>query len=178
MRRRCRHALLTSLLAASLTIPFAASSRAAELADSKPRIIVMSAFEPEVEALLKQTEDQRKVTINGVEFTLGRLSGQDVVVFMSGISMVNATMNTQLALDRFNVRAIVFSGIAGGVNPALHIGDVVVAKRWGQYLESVFARQIGNKFVLPPFFNKVFPNFGMIFPQNVTVRTAQHPEGQ
>ena len=45
--------------------------------------------------------------------------------------MVNAAMNTQLVLDRFNVTHIVFSGIAGGVNPSLNIGDVVVAERWG-----------------------------------------------
>ena len=73
------------------------------------------------------------MTINGIEFTLGKLAGKDVVLFLSGESMVNASSNTQLLLDRFNVKAIVFSGIAGGVNPALHIGDVVVAKQWGRH---------------------------------------------
>ena len=46
--------------------------------------------------------------------------------------MVNAAMTTQLALDRFNVSAIIVDGIAGGVDPSLAIGDVVVPDRWGQ----------------------------------------------
>jgi adenosylhomocysteine nucleosidase len=41
-----------------------------------------------------------------------------VVLFLSGISMTNAAMTTQLALDRFRVTHVVVSGIAGGVNPA------------------------------------------------------------
>ncbi|MBW8718458.1 MAG: hypothetical protein JF629_22185, partial [Variovorax paradoxus] len=65
-------------------------------------------------------------SVNGVEFTTGTLEGKPVVLFLSGISMTNATMNTQLVLDRFRVTHIVFSGIAGGVNPQLHVGDVTV----------------------------------------------------
>ncbi|MDB5410994.1 MAG: phosphorylase, partial [Rhodospirillales bacterium] len=39
-------------------------------------------------------------------------------------------MTTQLALDRFTIDKIVFSGIAGGVDPKLTIGDVVVPDAW------------------------------------------------
>lgn len=94
--------------------------------DSAPRIAVLSAFEPELTLLLAQLQNPARQQINGVDFTTGTLEGKPVVLFLSGISMVNATMNTQLAIDRFNVKVIVFSGIAGGVNPALHIGDVTV----------------------------------------------------
>ena len=73
---------------------------------------------------------------------LAKLRGKPVVLFLSGISMTNAAMNTQLVLDRFNVTHIVFSGIAGGVNPALNVGDVVVAERWAQYLEILAAREV------------------------------------
>ena len=48
-----------------------------------------------------------------------------MVLFLSGVSMVNAAMNSQLALERFDVTGIVFSGIACGVDPSLRIGDVV-----------------------------------------------------
>ena len=57
--------------------------------------------------------------------------GKQVVLFLSGMSMVNAAMTTQAALDRFKVTRVVFSGIAGGVDPALDVGDVVVADQWG-----------------------------------------------
>ncbi len=42
---------------------------------------------------------------------------------------VDAAIVTTLLADRFGCRAIVFSGVAGGLDPALHIGDVVIADR-------------------------------------------------
>ena len=81
------------------------------------RIAVVSAFAPELEILKSEIEDRSVHRINGIEFTTGILEGKDVVLFLSGISMVNAAMTVQLALDQFNIRSIVFSGIAGGVDP-------------------------------------------------------------
>ena len=95
------------------------------------RIAVISAFAPELALLQTKVERPVRQTINGVEFTTGTLQGKPVVLFQSGISMTNAAMNTQLALDRFKVSHILVSGIAGGVNPGLHVGDVTVAERWG-----------------------------------------------
>jgi adenosylhomocysteine nucleosidase len=86
----------------------------------------MSAFDAETSALIQRAEETITVTAAGRIFTLGRLGGKDVVIAQSEASMVNAAMTTQAAVDHFNLTAIVFSGIAGGVNPALHIGDVVV----------------------------------------------------
>jgi adenosylhomocysteine nucleosidase len=67
----------------------------------------------------------------------------------------------------------VFSGIAGGVDPSLKIGDVVVASRWGQYLEAIFAREVDGKFQPPSWAKLPFPNYGMIFPQDVSVRSSK-----
>lgn len=152
--------------------------------DSTPRIAVLSAFEPELSLLLAQLQSPARQQINGVDFTTGTLAGKPVVLFLSGISMVNATMNTQLAIDRFNVKAIVFSGIAGGVNPALHIGDVAVPEQWAQYLEVAMARETSPgpssaTYALPPHMNtqtpdQRLPNFGMMFPRPVEVRSAAH----
>jgi adenosylhomocysteine nucleosidase len=173
-----RHALLSSAMLLAASLPAPVSAEAAGLLDDKRRTVVMSAFPPELAALAGRTEVERKASVDGVEITLGRLAGQDVALVLSGISMVNAAMTTQLVLDRLDTRAVVFSGIAGGVNPGLHIGDVVVPERWGQYLEAVFARQVGDGYRLPAYAKQVFPNFGMIFPQEVTVRSARHPEGE
>ena len=160
------------LLLTFLALPL----RAADRLDAVPRVAVVVAFEPEWTVLKASLADTRSHSANGVEFVTGTLSGRKVVLFLSGISMVNAAMNMQLALDRFDVTGIVVSGIAGGVDPNLQIGDVVVAARWGQYLEAVFAREVDGKFQLPPWAKAPFPNYGMIFPGDIGVRTAKGAE--
>lgn len=146
--------------------------------DNTPRLAVMSAFEPELTLLLGKIQNPVSHHINGVGFTTGLLESQPVVLFLSGISMTNATMNTQLVLDRFNIKGIVFSGIAGGVNPSLHIGDVAVPAQWGQYLEIAMSRETSpGKFTPPPHMEApMFPAFGMMQPRTVETRTAANPK--
>jgi adenosylhomocysteine nucleosidase len=146
--------------------------------DATPRVAVLTAFAPEIVLLRKQLQDPVSHQVHGVEFITGELAGRPVVLFLSGISMVNAAMNTQRVLDLFNVQALVFSGIAGGVNPGLHIGDVTVPQQWGQYLEVLMARETApGKYAAPAFMkDPMFPNYGMLFPRGVEVRTSEKPE--
>lgn len=172
----CRLLLAIVLLGGASSVPALASG----LLDDKPRIAVVSAFEPEWTLLKSEIKDPVEHEINGRSFITGKLAGKDVVLFLSGISMVNAAMNTQLALDRFSLTTVVFSGIAGGVDPALHIGDVVIAERWGQYLEAVFARETPEGFAIPPWMEKgEFPGYGMMMPRSVVVtRKDAAPESR
>lgn len=151
--------------------------RAAPWLDPEPRIAVMSAFEPELALLLNQVQAPQKHVVNGVEFTTGILQDKPVVLFLSGISMTNAAMSTQLALDRFHISHIVFSGIAGGVNPGLRIGDVTVVERWGSYLEVLMARETAPQVFSPPPGKDDFNlgNFGMLYTRAMRVRSAEHP---
>lgn len=142
---------------------------AAQKLDLTPRIAVMSAFPPELAALRGAAAQSETFQVNGVTFTTGTLEDRPVVLFLSGVSIVNAAMTTQLALERFEVSHIVFSGIAGGVDPALNIGDVVIAEQWGQYLEVAIARAEEDGFAPPPFFEYPYANFGMFFPRSVSV---------
>src|SRR6478735_2270695 len=149
--RRLASLLLAGLLllAGCATTPLASDSLRL---DATPRVAVISAFQPELTLLLSRLEQPRKFNVNGVDFTTGTLQGKPVVLFLSGISMTNAAMTTQLALDRFQVTQLVVSGVAGGVNPGLHIGDVTVATRWGQYLEVLAAREVAPGRYRPPGF--------------------------
>jgi adenosylhomocysteine nucleosidase len=142
--------------------------------DASPRVAVISAFQPELTLLAAQMQQARRHVVNGVEFTTGTLQGKPVVVFLSGVSMTNAAMTTQLAMDRFHVTHVVVSGIAGGVNPALHVGDVTVAQRWGQYLEVLAAREVAPGRFQPPVWMKdvTAAPFGIFHPRPVEVRSA------
>lgn len=139
--------------------------------DDRARIAILSAFAPEVALLRQALHEPREYRVNGVVFTTGTLQGHPVLIFLSGISMVNAAMNTQLALDRFHVSHILFSGIAGGVNPALNIGDVSVPERWAQHLEVLMAREVvPGSYETPPSKETVdAPNFGMLHHRAVRV---------
>ena len=167
MRRTVLH--LTPLLSL-LTAPLAAQ---APTAIARPRLAVMSAFDTELVALRAAATITETRVVNGRTWYLGTLAGHDVVLLLSGFSMVNAAMTTQALLDRIPVRAIVFSGIAGGVNPGLGVGDVTVPAQWGNYQETVFARETPTGFV-PSRVTTDFPGFGMMFTQgtSVTVRGA------
>ena len=164
---------LFAALGAALPALLPAQSHA-QMMDETPRIAVMSAFAPEWGMLKDAVEGAQTHKLNGNSFITGTLAGQDVVLFLSGISMVNAAMTTQLALDHFAIDSIVFSGIAGGVDPSLNIGDVVVAGQWMQYLEGVFGRETGEGYAIPPFMSSDYANYGMIFTGPVGVTSAAH----
>ncbi len=131
---------------------------------------MISAFAPELAELERQTAHKQRHVAGGVVFVTGTLEGKPVLLLLSGVSMVNAAMTTQLALDRFNIRRIVFSGVGGGVDPALRVGDVVVPAQWAEYLEMSFARQTGDGFGRPSDSAPDAASYGMMYPASVTVQ--------
>jgi adenosylhomocysteine nucleosidase len=164
-------ALRALCLALALAAPLPAHAAGpAGLLDPTPRTAVISAFAPELIALAQATTEKREFRVSGTVFTTGKLEGKPVVLFLSGVSMVNAAMNTQRALDRFAIRLIVVSGIAGGVDPALDVGDVVAPDQWGEYLESVAAREDSPGHFAPAAVGQFTgPAFGMFHPTAVQV---------
>ena len=129
---------LGALAALFATSSFAA--RPACLTECTPRIGIVSAFGQEADILVGQTRSPRTWTINGNRFTTGVLRGVPVVIVLSGVSMINSAMVTQLMVDHFKVQRLVMSGIAGGVDPAHHAGDVLVPDRWAMPLEVYWNR--------------------------------------
>ncbi len=71
--------------------------------------------------------------IAGVGFSVGELDGHRVALARAGMGKVNAALVATLLADRFGCRAIAFSGVAGGLDPGLRIGDVVIAERTIQH---------------------------------------------
>ncbi len=152
----------------------------AQIVDDTPRLALLSAFAPEWSVLQDGLEGAEEHEINGAPFVTGTLQGREVLLVLSGVSMVNAAMNAQIALDRFEVEAIIFSGIAGGVDPGLDIGDVVVPRQWGEYLDAIMARETDDGFALPPWMRSDFGNFGMRFVRDQEVLRAglEEPESR
>ena len=122
-------------VAAALSIALPARAAPQCLSDCTPRIGIVSAFGAEAALLVAETRSRRELSIHGQRFTTGVLRGNRVVIVLSGVSMVNAALTTERMLDHFRIERLVMSGIAGGIDPARHVGDVVVPESWAMPME-------------------------------------------
>lgn len=88
---------------------------------------IIGAMEEEVVKIREEMEDTVIEKAAGLEFNIGKIKGNDVVVVRSGIGKVNAAICTQMLIDRYKVKAIVNTGIAGSLRNEINIGDVVIS---------------------------------------------------
>lgn len=92
------------------------------------KIGIIGAMELEVETLKSEMNVTKVVKKAGMEFFEGTLNGANVVVVRSGIGKVNAALCTQILADLFEVTHIINTGVAGSLNAALDIGDILISK--------------------------------------------------
>lgn len=59
-------------------------------------------------------------------FYTGKIADADVVAAYSGCGKINASITAQILIDRYQVDAIIFSGIAGGMKKEIEVFDTVV----------------------------------------------------
>ena len=97
------------------------------------RIAIVSAMHPELAAVLAWLPQKQKQTAAGREFVLGRWHGHEVVAVLSRIGKVAAATTATVLIERFDVRQVLFTGVAGGVAPNAQVGDVVVASAFVQH---------------------------------------------
>jgi len=98
---------------------------------SSSYLVVMSAYSPELARHLEHIDLEDTCVVDGNTLYFGRLADNRVILTLSGIGLERAAAATRTLLDSFNVAGVIFSGIAGGINPALKIGDVTVPSKWG-----------------------------------------------
>jgi len=72
---------------------------------------------------------KNKHAIGDAVFLKGALEGVDITLIECGIGKVNAAFAATVLCDHFRCKTLIFSGIAGGIDPALHVGDVIIADR-------------------------------------------------
>lgn len=90
---------------------------------------VIGAFAAEVEILRSQMQQKKDVFIQHIHFTEGILNGRPIVLAQTGIGKVNAAITTTLLLEHFQPKNLLFTGIAGGINPTLLPGDLVIGDK-------------------------------------------------
>jgi adenosylhomocysteine nucleosidase len=88
---------------------------------------ILCAIPQELAHLSAALAHHRREHLAQFAFDHGALDGHPVVLVGAGIGKVNTALASTLLALHFKARMIVFSGVAGGLDPALRIGDVVVA---------------------------------------------------
>lgn len=100
-----------------------------------PTIAIIGALEKEVRQIYAAVEKGTVVDEAGLHIVGGEYHGFTVVATTAGMGTVNAAAAAQHLISAYHANAIIFSGIAGGLNPQLHIGDVVIGEHL-RYLDT------------------------------------------
>ncbi|AJY76427.1 5'-methylthioadenosine/adenosylhomocysteine nucleosidase [Paenibacillus beijingensis] len=87
---------------------------------------IMGAMVEELELLHQHVEVESTVVKAGMTFYKGRWQGKNIVFCKSGVGKVNAAVCTQALID-LGAECVLFTGVAGAVDPKLEIGDIVVS---------------------------------------------------
>ena len=83
----------------------------------------------ETDRLIAALTDAEPVTLGVWKCVRGLLDGWPTVVVRTNQGMANAAAATALAIARFSPCAVLSQGTAGGHDPALHAGDLVIGAR-------------------------------------------------
>lgn len=104
-------------------------------------LALICAMPEEVAALREHMRHGESRYLLGRPVLLGDLDGHDVVVAESGLGKVASAVTGALLAREFGCRGLVVSGVAGGLDPELQIGDTVIAHSlvqhdYGQLMDS------------------------------------------
>ncbi|MBT0772926.1 5'-methylthioadenosine/S-adenosylhomocysteine nucleosidase [Kineosporia sp. J2-2] len=94
-------------------------------------ILFLTAVDVERRAVLEHLTDLRDVTVRGTRFIQGttRRGRHTALLAQTGQGNAGASLTAQQAIARFTPAIVIFSGIAGALQPHLELGDVVVAEQ-------------------------------------------------
>ena len=88
---------------------------------------IIGAMDEEVAALKRAMTITSTRTVAGMEFFEGTLDGKAVVVVQCGMGKVNAGICAHTLIHLFGVSRVINTGVAGSLDNAIDIGDIVVS---------------------------------------------------
>lgn len=112
---------------------------------------ILCAIPEETKAFGAALQIQNTQRVGDNDFHSGTLYGAPITLVECGIGKVNAAFASTVLCDHFKCSSLIFSGIAGGIDPALKVGDVVIADRlvqvdYGRFQDGVVIPFKGGAF--------------------------------
>ena len=97
------------------------------------KIAIMGAMAEEIEPLLAKVENIKKIEYAKNVYYEATYKGKDIVIAYSKIGKVFASLTATILLEKFKCKKLLFSGVAGAINPDLKIGDLIIASSLCQH---------------------------------------------
>ena len=66
-------------------------------------------------------------------FYKGSQDKHELILVQSGLGKVNAAVVSTLLIEKFECELLLFSGVAGGIDPGIEIGEVIIGESLIQY---------------------------------------------
>ncbi|WP_341503204.1 5'-methylthioadenosine/S-adenosylhomocysteine nucleosidase [Gallaecimonas sp. GXIMD4217] len=110
------------------------------------KIGIIGAMEQEVALLKSRIDNCQTEVVAGCEIYTGQLDGVEVVLMRSGIGKVAAAVATTIMVERFAPDCVINTGSAGGFDPELNVGDVVISSevRYHDVDVTAFGYELGQ----------------------------------
>ena len=111
------------------------------------KLAIMGAMEEEIEPLLAHFKNVNVVEFANNKYYEVNYNGLDIVIAYSKIGKVFASLTANTMIQKFGCDTLLFSGVAGAINPALKIGDLIIADKLCQHDLDITAFGHPNGFV-------------------------------
>ncbi len=90
-------------------------------------ISVIGAMPSELADIRRMLGDAEIKRISGFDFYINEYKGNKIINACCGIAKVNAALCTQVMIDNFSPDYIINAGVAGGMNSAVKVCDIVIS---------------------------------------------------
>src|SRR5574344_2232253 len=97
------------------------------------KLAIMGAMQEEIDPLLEFFKDYKVINYADNNYYELTYNGLDIVIAHSKIGKVFASLTASTLIQKFSCDTLLFSGVAGAINPALNIGDLSVATKLCQH---------------------------------------------
>lgn len=91
-------------------------------------ILILSALDEELRALRAELALKKDEQWGGQPILYGTLFGKEVVLARSGVGKAISAATAQRLCDLVRPKRLIFTGVAGALNPEYQIGDIVIAR--------------------------------------------------
>ncbi len=86
----------------------------------------IGAMQVETEGIISMLQNTKTEVHAGITYTVGTLSGKELVVATCGVGKVNAAVCAQCMIFAFHPEVIINTGVAGSLSNVLNIGDIAL----------------------------------------------------